>query len=284
MGGAILEVIMITQSFVQKISNPILALVLSSLLLFLFWGCGASRKNSAAQGDEINIDELLGEDTAQEPSQGESDEAEVLRLLGITPEESKAKEETPAAVTETPRQNAESEVGALQEEISQKDREISTLRSEITQKEAKISDLETKMPQKRSGVSPSGRTSEASPGFKSRYQSALNEFNARNYQQALSIFSELLLNDPNNLLSDNCQYWIGECYYGLVNYNQAITEFEKVFSFPNSNKSDDAQLKLGLCYFKLGDKQQARAEFDRLISNYPESEYVSLAQRYLSRL
>ncbi len=275
---------MITQSLLERISKSILATALFSLLLFLLWGCGASRKDGAAQGDEINIDELLGEDTAEEPSQGETDESEVLRLLGITPEESKPNEETPAAVTQTPQQNAEGEVGTLKDEISQKDREISTLRSEITQKEAKISDLESKMPQKRSGVIPSGRTSEASAGFKSRYQSALNEFNARNYQQALNIFNELILSDPNNLLSDNCQYWIGECYYGMVNYNQAITEFEKVFSFPNSNKSDDAQLKLGLCYLKLGDKQQARAEFDRLISNYPDSEYVSLAQRYTSRL
>ena len=85
-------------------------------------------------------------------------------------------------------------------------------------------------------------------------------------------------------LSDNCQYWIGESYYGLRNYNQAIAEFEKVFSFANSNKIDDAQLKLGVCYLRLGDKAQARNEFDRLLSAYPSSEYKPVAQRYIARL
>ena len=98
------------------------------------------------------------------------------------------------------------------------------------------------------------------------------------------MFSELINTDPNNSLSDNCQYWIGESYFGMVNYNQAIAEFEKVFSFSSSNKNDDAQLKLGVCYVKLGDLAQARAEFNRLLAVYPKSEYTSIAQKYISKL
>ena len=85
-------------------------------------------------------------------------------------------------------------------------------------------------------------------------------------------------------LSDNCQYWIGECYYALRNFNQAAVEFEKVFTFPQSNKDPDAQLKLGLCYWNTGNAARAKEEFNRLIVNYPDSEYTIRARSYLSQL
>lgn len=257
----------------------LLICVLGFGVLF-FQGCGASRQS--VDGEDVNIDDLLGEESATTASQN-SDQDEVLRLLGITPQETQP-QETVAAPEESV-QSTESDLTELQDELMEKDREISTLRSELTQKESKISELKSQIEAQRSApVRPSGSISDASADFKARYQAALSLFNSRNYQQALASFQELLASDPNNSLSDNCQYWIGECYYALSNFNQAIAEFEKVFSFPNSNKSDDAQLKLGLCYMKLGEKQQARAEFDRLISTYPQSEYVALAQRYIARL
>ena len=138
--------------------------------------------------------------------------------------------------------------------------------------------LETSVPQPKQ-IHSRGRSGD----FKSKYQYALSQYNLGNYQGALSVLSELLFSNTKNSLSDNCQFWIGECYYGLGNYNQAIVEFEKVFSFPASNKGDDAQLKLGICYIKVGDRQQAQAELERLLSNYPDSEYIELAYRYLAR-
>ncbi len=84
-------------------------------------------------------------------------------------------------------------------------------------------------------------------------------------------------------MSDNCQYWIGESYYDMGNYEQAIISFEQVFSFTNSNKDDDAQLKLGICYHKLNNQEKAKEEFQRLITYYPDSEYVSIARSYLNK-
>ncbi len=253
-----------------------------SLSFFLFIGCGASRQK--VEGQDVNIDDLLGEGDITKTSQN-SDEEEVLRLLGISRQDTQPVETTTA--TPAPDESLQSDVDALQEDLLQKEREISTLRSEITQKESKISELESQLQassRRSNSVSRSGRYADAPPEFVTQYQAALNQFNARSYRQAMAAFSALLASDANNSLSDNCQYWIGECYYALGDYNQAIAEFEKVFSFPNSNKSDDAQLKLGLCYMKLGERQQARAEFERLIASYPQSEYVPLAQRYMARL
>ncbi|HEX9652322.1 MAG TPA: tetratricopeptide repeat protein, partial [bacterium] len=194
-------------------------LILIAGLVFAFiFGCGASRQST--EGEDVNIDELLGDENTATTSQN-SDEDEVLRLLGITPQP--AAESTPGAPTESAAP-LESEISNLQDELTEKDREISSLRSEITQRESKISELQSQIetPAARSNSVRSGSFADASTDFRGRYQNALNQFNSRNYQQALSSFNELLATDPNNSLSDNCQYWIGECYYAMGNYNQAV--------------------------------------------------------------
>ncbi len=120
--------------------------------------------------------------------------------------------------------------------------------------------------------------------FEIEYQQAMTAYQNRNYRDALSRFSSVLSANRNHALSDNCQYWVGECYFALKDYNQAIIAFEKVFTFLKSNKDDDAQFKLGYTYFKLCDTNRAQEEFNRLITNYTKSEYVPRAQSYLNRL
>ena len=257
------------------------------LLSFMFLlNCGSSRQ--AVNNDSINIDELLGEEENIQAERTNSDEAEVLKLLGITPAEDTATPQTAdvsMADNKAGSEKMEGDLTLLRDDLVKKEQEISDLRSELTKKEMKISELESRTGMNRSGsVRKNGPIIEPSFEFRNKYQQALSQFKERNYQSAIPLLNELILSDPNNSLSDNCQYWIGECYYGLINYNQAIAEFEKVFSFANSNKSDDAQLKLGICYLRLGDKAQARAEFDRLLSVYPSSEYNTLAQKYIARL
>ncbi|MFQ5677560.1 MAG: tetratricopeptide repeat protein [bacterium] len=256
------------------------------LLFYAFAGCGASRQESDFSDEAVDLDQLLGEEGGGQSSD-ESEQAEVLRLLGIKPSEQQAQPANVSTINQPVESSSlQADVEKLKDELTEKDREISELRSKLTEKEMRVTDLETRAEQAQRNISPRpiGQPGEPSREFKSRYEQALGTFKARDYRKAISLFTELLGTEANNSLSDNCQYWIGESYYGLGDYNQAITEFERVFSFPNSNKSDDAQLKLGLCYFKLGDRDQARSEFDRLLAIYPGSEYVAVAQKYIGQL
>ena len=113
---------------------------------------------------------------------------------------------------------------------------------------------------------------------------ALNHYYVGKHEMAISLFGDLLRMDLRNVLSDNCQYWIGECLYALGNYEEAITEFERVFAFIRSNKYDHAQTMLGFSYMKLGDQWRAKAEFESLLANYPTSKYTDLARKYLKKL
>jgi len=116
-----------------------------------------------------------------------------------------------------------------------------------------------------------------------RYQEALDVFHQHEYRQAINQFEQLLATDMNNDLSDNAQYWIGECYYAMGQYQEAIMAFEKVFTFRFSNKNDYAQFKIGQSYFKMGDKERANQEFQQLLDTYPDSELVARTRSYLSK-
>ncbi|KPK89493.1 hypothetical protein AMJ80_09720 [bacterium SM23_31] len=118
--------------------------------------------------------------------------------------------------------------------------------------------------------------------FEEEYNAALKEFSARRYQDALKRFTELLQMDRNHSLSDNCQYWIGECYFALKDYKQAIIAFEKVLFFPKSNKEADAQFKLGYTWYKMGEMNRANEEITQAEEefNHSKDELNKLIERY----
>ena len=94
----------------------------------------------------------------------------------------------------------------------------------------------------------------------------------------------LLSEHPQSSYSDNAQYWVGESYYGMKQYQKAILEFQKVFSFTATDKYDDAQLMIGLCYVRLGQQEMARSTFGEFLQTYEGSEYRGVAQRYYQNI
>ncbi len=117
----------------------------------------------------------------------------------------------------------------------------------------------------------------------SSYTAALQDYRAGKYRQAVDEFSRFIRVNPSSDLSDNAQYWIGECYYGLNNYRQALAEFQKVSLYPKTNKADAAQFKIGYCYLELGEKTRALAQFKKFISQYPHSEYAEKAKKLMAQ-
>lgn len=129
-----------------------------------------------------------------------------------------------------------------------------------------------------------GAVSNSNIGIDRRYQEGLNFFEARRYSNAIAVFGELLEQYPNNNLSSNFLYWLGESHYAQGNYVAALLSFQQVSDQPNRNKDDDAQLKIGYTYNMMGRYEDARRAFQKLISQYPNSEYYRIAVSKLERL
>lgn len=116
------------------------------------------------------------------------------------------------------------------------------------------------------------------------YQAALQTFNTRTYDKAITMFTDLIKQFPDGEYADNARFWIGECHYALGDFATAITSFTHVFDFKNSTKADDAQFKIGLSYLKMGQPAMAKEELKKMIDRYPSSEYISRAQKYLEEI
>ncbi len=142
----------------------------------------------------------------------------------------------------------------------------------------------TSAPAVETSTPPTPFRSEERQATASSYSAALQDYRAGKYRQAVDKFSRFIRLNPSSDLSDNAQYWIGECYYGLSNYRQALAEFQKVFLYPKTNKADAAQFKIGYCYLELGEKTRALAEFKKFISQYPQSENIEKAKKAMAQL
>ena len=173
-----------------------------------------------------------------------------------------------------------SRVDELNQLITIKEAELDELRSSIDFKDQRIADLETSL----QTATPAEASATLTGDFSFNYEEALKAFYARDYRQAIATFSALLGGYPSHTLASNCQYWIGECYFGLSEYQQAATAFQAVYNFEGTTKKDDATLMLGRCYYALNDKNSAKEYFQAVIDRYPGSEYIENAERWLKRL
>ena len=117
------------------------------------------------------------------------------------------------------------------------------------------------------------------------YRSAYEDYMRGNYDLAADGFGEYLRRWPTTELSDNAQYWIGECYDAKEEPNQALEMFSKVLEdYPTSDKAAAAQLKKGLIYLKMGDQGQGVVNLQYVVYEHPGTREADLAREQLRSL
>lgn len=185
-------------------------------------------------------------------------------------------------------QGMNAEVRQLESLSASKDRMLDSLRAELEEKNYQAAAMQTTMStrQMNNQALPSSvdRSAELNSEFGLAYQEAMDDFQVRRFDSAIRKFRELIASNDNHPLADNCQYWIGESYYAMGKYYEAVAEFQKVYAFERSNKTPDAQLMIALAFLKSGEKDMARAELTVLMSFDPRSDSAKKAQKYLRLL
>jgi len=124
-----------------------------------------------------------------------------------------------------------------------------------------------------------------SEAAKKEYDEAWRLVERKDYRAAIPRLREFLKKHPNSGLADNAQYWLGECFYGLKEYDQAILEFDAVRrKYPKGDKVPAALLKQGFAFAELGDKVDARLILQELVDRFPQSEEAGRAKQRLKTL
>ncbi|HEY7727549.1 MAG TPA: tol-pal system protein YbgF [Candidatus Eisenbacteria bacterium] len=116
------------------------------------------------------------------------------------------------------------------------------------------------------------------------YQAAYSDYLAGRFDLARAAFTEYLRRFPDTEVSDNAQYWLGECLYAVGDFAGAIAEFEKVSqSYPKGDKVPAALLKTGISYARLRNVGEAKRYFETVIKRYPKSDEARLARERLAQ-
>jgi tol-pal system protein YbgF len=83
----------------------------------------------------------------------------------------------------------------------------------------------------------------------------------------------------------SAQYWIGNSYYALRDFKNAITAQEKLLSsYGDSAKAPDAMLNIASSHQEMNKKTAAKKTLETLIGRYPGSDAAEKAKRRLANL
>jgi tol-pal system protein YbgF len=122
----------------------------------------------------------------------------------------------------------------------------------------------------------------AHPSPTELYDTAYADYNRGRYALAIQGFQDYLNAYPNTDLSDNAQYWIGECLYAEKKHKEAIAAFDKLLKqWPQSDKAAAALLKKGYALIELGQKAEAVVQLQYVMHEFPAAEESRLARARL---
>lgn len=117
------------------------------------------------------------------------------------------------------------------------------------------------------------------------YEDAWKRLRERDYRGAIEQFKKFVEEHSGSSLADNAQYWIGESYYALQEFDEAILEFDVVRKkYPDGDKVPAAWLKIGYAFAELGNRVDARLILQEVINRYPQSKEAEKAQEKIRAL
>jgi tol-pal system protein YbgF len=115
------------------------------------------------------------------------------------------------------------------------------------------------------------------------YNLAVAQYRQKNYEAARAQFEAFLKAWPDQSLSGNAQFWIGECGYALAQYDKAALEYDKVRrNYPTNIKVPNATWKMALAFDQLGQRDAAKGFLKELIAKFPASPEADLARKKLA--
>jgi tol-pal system protein YbgF len=107
----------------------------------------------------------------------------------------------------------------------------------------------------------------------------------KRYDEAAKAFADFVAKYPQDELTPNAQYWLGEAYYVSQRNQEALQAFEAVIdNYPDSTKAPGALFKVGRLQQAAGNQDAARASYQRVVKDYPDAPAAGLARQKLEQL
>jgi tol-pal system protein YbgF len=136
------------------------------------------------------------------------------------------------------------------------------------------SELEKNKPAPPADAGKPSLQSSAVPGGTPReqYAQAFDLLQKGRHDEAVTGFQDFIQKHPQDSLTPNARYWLGEAYYAKADYAQAATTFLDGYEKNKTGqKAPDTLLKLGMALGQLDKKREACATFQELERAFPQA-------------
>lgn len=135
------------------------------------------------------------------------------------------------------------------------------------------------------GSSGSAAPAGPAPSADTLYSNGLRDIQSGKYELARAEFQDYLKYYASTDLASNAQFYIGEIAYKQKNYQQAISEYDKVINnYPKSFKLAPARLHRGMALIELGQKSSGVRDLREVVRLFPGSEEDRYARGKLKEL
>jgi tol-pal system protein YbgF len=123
------------------------------------------------------------------------------------------------------------------------------------------------------------------PSADTLYSNGLRDITSGKYDLARQEFQDYLKYYGETDLASNAQFYLGEIAYSQRNYDQAVSEFDKVLNnYPKSFKLAPARLRKGMALIELGQKTSGVRELREVVKRYPGTDEERKARAKLKEL
>ena len=103
-----------------------------------------------------------------------------------------------------------------------------------------------------------------------QYETAYGYLLQQDYGAAETAFDDFLKRFPNDTLSGNAQFWLGESFFVRGQFKAAAASFLKGYqTYGKSAKAPDSLLKLAMSLSRMGQKDAACTSFGELNTRFP---------------
>ncbi|WP_290874752.1 tol-pal system protein YbgF [Aquabacterium sp.] len=128
-------------------------------------------------------------------------------------------------------------------------------------------------------VTVDGKTFKVEPDEKRDFDEALARLRAADFATGAAGLNALLQSRPTTGYRESAWYWLGNAYYGLRQYKEAITSFKQLIDkAPDHARAPEALLSIANCFGELKDNDATRRTLEALVKQYPQTEAAQAAR------
>ena len=226
---------------------------------------------------------LFGDDEARKA---------ILDLRGRMAEQDKRIEAQSAEIARIQRNQLDlvSQIDALKQEISRLRGQNEALTNEVAILQKRSRDTYVELDGRLRALEPKpvtldGKAVTVGRDEQGAYDAALVLFRAGDFQGAIKSLQTFLVRYPQSAYVPSAHYWIGNAYYALKDYKNAIAAQQVVVDrFADTPRAPEALLNIAASQDELKQRPAARTTLQRLIKEYPDSEAAKVAKERLAAL